>query len=497
MLKILVIRFSSLGDVVLTTPVYKNLKAALPDCQIYSAVKEDYAGVLDGNPSIDGILRLGRHESLFSFLSRVRAMKFDVLIDLHDNLRSNFISIFSGIPKKMKVRKNVFERRLFVQSKIRKEGLQKHNIERYVDAIRPLAPLARAFQPEVFPSAVSNAGLKVLILQTAFLGDAVLTTPLLGALKKAYPSCSVSLLCTPETQDVFEGNDNLDELLVMDKRGEDRSLGALLRWAKRLRGKYDIAVIPHRSFRTALLAWLAGIPKRIGFNLSEGSFLLTDKVAFEWITHDAERNMKLLEPLGISGVTPAISVKGGPVDWEALAQAHGLTLSSMWVGMNPGSVWATKRWLPERFAVVADSLIRELKCQVLIFGSEKDRPAADAVAAAMKEKPVNLCGKTTIKTLSALIERCGLFITNDSGPMHLASAAKVPVVAVFGPTTRELGFFPYGPNSVVVELDLSCRPCSLHGGHTCPLGHFKCMKDLGPEKVLEACKTLLASAQKP
>src|SRR3989344_3257185 len=138
--KILVIRFSSLGDVVLTTPVYKSLKKALPDSRVFSAVKEEYAGVLEGNPSIDGILRLGKGESLLNFLSRVRAMKFDVLVDLHDNVRSNFISLFSGIPMKLKVRKNVFERRLFVQSKIRRAGLEAQSIERYGGAIRPRAP---------------------------------------------------------------------------------------------------------------------------------------------------------------------------------------------------------------------------------------------------------------------------------------------------------------------------------------------------------------------
>lgn len=489
--KILVIRFSSLGDVVLTTPVYRNLKKALPDSQVFSAVKEEYAGVLEGNHSIDGILRLGKGESIFNFLSRVRAMKFDVLVDLHDNLRSNFISLFSGIPRRIKVRKNVFERRIFVQSKIRRPGLETHNIERYVEAIRPLAPEAAVLPPEVFPSNSSAAGLKILIIQTAFLGDAVLTTPILAALKKALPSCIVSLLCAPETRDVFTENENLDEILVMDKKGKDRSWSALWRWGKSLRGKYDIAVIPHRSFRSALLAALAGIPKRVGFANSQGRMFLTDMVAFDWKTHDAERNLRLLEALGIRGGVPSVQVNSS-ADWKALASAHGLKENVSWVGMNPGSVWATKRWLPESFAAVADTLIREMKCQVILFGSGKDRPAVEAVAAGMKETPVNLCGKTDIKVLAALIARCRLFVTNDSGPMHLAGAARVPVVAVFGPTTRELGFFPYGPKSIVVELNLPCRPCSLHGGHECPLGHFKCMKDISPEIVLKACRDFLA-----
>ncbi|OGR87384.1 MAG: lipopolysaccharide heptosyltransferase II [Elusimicrobia bacterium RIFCSPLOWO2_01_FULL_60_11] len=332
--------------------------------------------------------------------------------------------------------------------------------------------------------------MNILIIQTAFLGDAVLTTPIPSALKKAFPSCKVSLLCTPETRDVFTENKDLDEVLVMDKKGKDRSFASLWRWGKDLRGRYDIAVIPHRSFRSAFLAVLAGIPKRVGFANSQGRMFLTDLVDFDWKMHDAERNLRLLEALGIRGGVPAVLVNSS-ADWKVLASAHGLKENVPWVGMNPGSVWATKRWLPEGFAAVADALIREMKCQVILFGSEKDRPSVEAAASLMKETPVNLCGKTDLKSLAALIARCEIFITNDSGPMHLASAAGVPVAAIFGPTTRELGFFPYGPKSKVVELDMSCRPCSLHGGPVCPLGHFKCMKDLTPEMVLAACRGLL------
>lgn len=490
-LKILVIRFSSLGDVILTTPVYRNLKAAFPDSKVYSAVKAEYAGVLEGNPNIDGILALGKYESLLTFLRRVRSEKFDVLIDLHDNLRSNFIRLFSGAPEALKVRKNIFERRLFVRRKIKTAPLKLHNIDRYVEAIKPLAPQARVCPPEIFPDARSSGALRILVIQTAFLGDAVLTTPVFKALKAAIPASRITLLCTPEIKDVFSGNDNLDELLVMDKKGRDASIFAVFKWGRDLRRKYDVALIPHRSFRSALLSWLAGIPRRVGFETSQGRMFLTDSVPFDWKMHDAERNMRLLEALGITGARPALDVGKSPENLESRLEALGLSPGRPWVGMNPGSVWATKRWLPKGFAEVADRLIQEKHCQVLLFGSEKDRPAVRAVSEAMKEKPVDLCGKTDLKTLAGLIARCRLFVTNDSGPMHLASAARVPVVAIFGPTTRELGFFPYGKDSAMVEVDLPCRPCTLHGGDVCPLGHFRCMNEVDAEMVLKACRQFL------
>lgn len=499
--KILVVRLSSLGDIVLTTPVYKNLKQAFPDSQIASAVKEEYSGVLEGNPNVDRIFPLRKGESVFSFIGRIRKENFDVLIDLHNNLRSNLISLFSNIPKIYRYQKDAFERRLFVKRKIQNPRLERHNVQRYVDAVKPLVPEAQYFPPEIFPFSKGSKRppLRILIIQTAFLGDAVLTTPMVEQLKKALPQGEISLLCTPEIRDVFTGNQNLHEILVMDKRLKDRGVRALFKWGSALKGRFDMALIPHRSFRSAFLAWLAGIPKRVGFENSQGRFFLTDTASFDWAMHDSERNLKLLQVLGIRGEKPELKVypSSEPFDLEGFCRAHGLKKDLPWVGMNAGSMWKTKRWIPEGFASVADRLIEERNCQVLLFGSEKDREAVHGVTQRMKRAPVDLCGRTDLKTLSALISRCSLFVTNDSGPMHLATAAGVPVVAIFGPTTKELGFFPYGPKSAVVELNLACRPCTLHGGHACPLGHFKCMKDLTPESVLEACRKFLPQMKMP
>ncbi|MBI3012912.1 MAG: glycosyltransferase family 9 protein, partial [Elusimicrobia bacterium] len=179
--------------------------------------------------------------------------------------------------------------------------------------------------------------------------------------------------------------------------------------------------------------------------------------------------------------------------FKQFCDSHHIPEGKMLIGMNPGSMWKTKRWLPEYFAQVADTLQKERNCQIILFGSDQDKTAVRSVCSFMKSPVINLCGKTDLKTLTSLISRCSLFITNDSGPMHLASAAGVPLVAIFGPTTRELGFFPLGDKSVVVELELPCRPCSLHGGDRCPLKHFKCMRDLRPEVVLRQCRLFLQS----
>ncbi len=489
------VRFSSLGDVILATPVYQNLREQIPGCRIFAAVKRSYAGILDGNPNLDGILALEDGEGIVSFLSRVRAENFDVLIDLHGNLRSAALRYFSGIPTILRYRKAALARRLFVSRRIKNPELGHHTVDRYLEPLKTLGITPKPYPPQIFPDRLGQSGAqpKILVVQTAFLGDAVLTTPLFAALRKQYPTAKIALLCSPEIRDIFSEIKEIDETWVMDKRGKDRSLMALWSLARRLKGQFDIAVVPHRSFRSALLVFLAGIPKRIGFGNSQGAFFFTDLIPFDWGTHDAERNLKLLEALGIAAHKPELKVPSGtPFDIAAFRKEHGIKEGDFIVGMNAGSVWNTKRWLPERFAEVADGLIEERGCKVILFGAKQDQAASDAVQRGMRNPCVNLCGKTNLKTLSALIARCGLFVTNDSGPMHIATAAGVPVVAVFGPTTRELGFFPYGKNSAVVEVPLDCRPCALHGGNDCPLGHFKCMKDITSEMVLAECRKFLS-----
>ena len=180
---------------------------------------------------------------------------------------------------------------------------------------------------------------------------------------------------------------------------------------------------------------------------------------------------------------------------EKLLSSQWVSSSQLLVGINPGSSlrWPTKQWPVENFAKLCDELARR-NVRVVITGSPEESGVAEQLMGLTRNKPVNAIGKTSITELVALIRRCQVFISSDSAPMHIASAVHVPLVAIFGPTTRELGFFPYGPKSAVVELNLPCRPCSLHGGNACPLGHFKCMNDLTPEMVFNPAKNFLEQA---
>ncbi len=484
MRRILVIRLSSLGDVVLTLPVFKRLRAAYPDAHIAALVKEAYADVLKGDSAINEVITLAPVDSVWQLAKRVRGGHFDTILDLHANVRSRIVCWMSGAANVIRYRKAALARRLFVSWRFGSDALKQHTLDRYWEALRRLDPT----QGVLFDSEPS----KILVIQTAFLGDAVLTTPLLGALHERFPKSRLTVLCTPEIVDIFDRHPDVSESIIFDKRRKDRSLRARLTLMRKLKtSRYDLAIIPHRSVTSALMAYLAGIPRRIGFSASQGRWFLTDVVPFEWGVHDVDRNLALLKVFGVQNPTAELWLKPEPETAERMKtklQTAGVASTDKLVGINPGSVWATKRWLPEGFAAVADRLIRELGAKVVFIGGPKDRETMQTISSLMKEKPINWVGETTLNELVATIARCQTFLTNDSGPLHIAVASQVPTVAIFGPTTKELGFFPYGSGHQVIEKELTCRPCGLHGANKCPLGHFQCMKLITAEEVFEAVK---------
>jgi heptosyltransferase-2 len=489
--KILVIRFSSLGDVVLTIPVFKRLRTAYPDAHIAALVKEAYADILKEENAINEVITLAREGTVLELCRQIRRDQFDAVLDLHANFRSRLVCIFSGAAKVVRYHKAALARRFFVRWRFGSEALKDHTLDRYMEGVSRLLPssgIQLAAQPE-----------RILLIQTAFLGDAVLTTPLLGALHEQFPNSRLVILCTPEVKEVFEHHPAVSEMILFDKRGTERSWISKWRIIRRLKSmKFDLAIIPHRSLTSSLIAFFSGIPRRVGFSASQGRWLLTDIVPFQWGVHDVERNLALLKVFGVQNPSRDLWLKAEPETVQQINQrlrAAGVGPFDKLVGINAGSVWATKRWLPQGFAAVADRLIREAGAKVIFIGGSKDAETMRPIFSLMKEKPLNWVGETTLKELIAVIGRCQTFLTNDSGPLHIAVAARVPTVAIFGPTTRELGFFPYGEGHVVIEKDLPCRPCTLHGGARCPLEHFQCMKLISPEEVYSAVQGQLAKGR--
>ncbi len=330
---------------------------------------------------------------------------------------------------------------------------------------------------------------RILIVQTAFLGDVILSTPLIKALRELFSDSFISFLLIPETKNILENNPRIDEILIYDKR-KKKGLGSFLKVMAEIRKrKFDLAMIPHRSLRSALLAFLSGIPQRIGFNKSAGSFLFTNRVVYPNSIHEVDRNLSLLSIFKPSLTDKSPELFPSPEDFSyarRLLRDSGIGEKDKIVSVAPGSVWATKRWLPKGFAEVSDLLQSKAKAKVVFLGSEEDRVLCERVADLMKNKPVILAGKTNILQSAAIISFCRVVLSNDSAPVHIASAMKRPVVAIFGSTIPEFGFAPYGTGHTIIQKKIECRPCGIHGKAECPKKHFRCMREVTTEEVFQA-----------
>ncbi|HHS49722.1 MAG TPA: glycosyltransferase family 9 protein [candidate division Zixibacteria bacterium] len=341
--------------------------------------------------------------------------------------------------------------------------------------------------------------MKILIVQTAFIGDCVLTTPLIRRSKEAFGEDSfIAVMTTPEGAQVFDGNPHIDEIIVYDKRNDNAKLsthfGAVNDLLSR---KFDIAILPHRSFRTGIMTFMARIPERIGFEKSGGTLFYTKKVSKPMELPEPERLLELLTVLGHNPNPSTLEVFPG-AEREAkaseLLKARNID-SKAFAAIAPGSVWGTKRYPPELFAEAIRGLFAEKVVEVaVIIGSAKDSELCDEVAKKAGDGAFAIAGESDILTSAEIIRRAKVFIGNDSGPAHLAAAVGTPVVVILGPTVPSFGFVPYGENVTVLEpaIELSCRPCSPHGKTECPRGDLACMVSIFPDRVIASATSAVS-----
>jgi heptosyltransferase-2 len=338
---------------------------------------------------------------------------------------------------------------------------------------------------------------RLLIIQTAFLGDVILSTPLIKALRELFPDSFISFLLIPETKKLLENNPYLNEIIVYDKRSKKGLIHFFRMVSKIRKRKFDLAVIPHRSFRTALLSYLSRIHKRIGFDNSAGSFLFTEKVNYLANIHEIERNLSLLSDFDYHprNVNPELFPSSDDFSYaRKLLNDANIREDEKIVGIAPGSVWATKRWLPERFAEVADLLQQKAGVKVVFLGSAEDRNLCQQIVDQMKSPSVILASKTDILQSAAIISLCKVIVSNDSAPVHITSAMKRPVVAIFGSTIPEFGFAPNGGDHLIIQKKMECRPCGIHGRQKCPKKHFECMNEITTEEVYKAIVSILTTS---
>jgi len=327
---------------------------------------------------------------------------------------------------------------------------------------------------------------RILVRGTNWIGDAVLTTPALMAVRKGFPQARIALLAKPAIAELLHGHPAVDEIVLYRDPGPHAGLGGKLTLARLLRrGRYDLAMLFQNAFEAAALTALAGVPNRYGYATDGRSFLLTHRVPLTpkiRRSHQVHYYLELLRPLGIQVEPEPPTLRTTPdEDAEAIEhlRAFGVDPKKVLIGLNPGSVYGTaKRWLPERFAEVADRVAAEHGGVVLIFGGHGEEELGAALASLMAAPTVVLSGRTTVRRLMALIKQCRLFITNDTGPMHIATAFGVPTVAIFGPTDP-LTTSPFGSGHELVRHPVDCSPCLLR---ECPIDH-RCMQGISVEMV--------------
>jgi heptosyltransferase-2 len=348
-----------------------------------------------------------------------------------------------------------------------------------------------------------NPPSRILVFHTAFIGDIVLTLPLVQVLHAHLPESKISFVATPLASEVLRNHPAIYEIIPYDKKGSDRGPGGIAGMVRDLhRRRFDLAIVPHRSLRSALIPWLARIPRRIGFTTSAAPLLFTDKVRYTRERNEIGRDLDLLAPLGFLPPPDELPRLYPNEEDREIVQAlleRSVARSARWdtsrmVVVAPGSVWNTKRWPVDRFQTLCRMLIAD-GLSVALVGGPQDAELSNRLSDGLeKERVLNSVGQLSLLQSAELIRRCRVAVSNDSAPMHLAVGVGTPVVAIFGATVPAFGFAPTGPRDRIMGVEgLSCRPCGIHGGDVCPIGSFVCMNGISPDEVHRAVRSILDS----
>ncbi|MEW5744992.1 MAG: lipopolysaccharide heptosyltransferase II [Nitrospirota bacterium] len=342
-----------------------------------------------------------------------------------------------------------------------------------------------------------NTASSILVRGVNWIGDAVMTMPALWSVRKAFPDAPISLLVKPSVAPVFERDPAVDEIILY----EDcfRTAFGRFKLAYRLRKKhFSKAILLQNAFDAALLAFLAGIPERIGYDRDRRGFLLTHPVSFngeDRKIHHIAYYLTLLKAVGMPVFyqQPWIRLS---LDERRTARERLAALPRPILGINPGAAYGSaKRWLPQRFAEVAQWFIKDRGGGVVIFGGPKEAATAEEIEKLIGSEAsgvghralLSLSGRTTVRELISLIAACDVLVTNDSGPMHLGYAVGTPLVTIFGSTSPQLTG-PVGYGNRIVRKGFSCGPCF---ERTCDTGDLRCMYTITSEEVFFTVKELL------
>ncbi len=334
---------------------------------------------------------------------------------------------------------------------------------------------------------------KILVIQTAFIGDAILTLPMIQKLKTFFPKSEIDVLSIPATAEIFSASPFVNKNLILDKKGKHKSFFSLMSFIKEIKkNNYTKIYSPHRSFRTSFIVMNLGVDESYGFSTS--SFKHVYKHLVEYIPqhHEVQRNLDLIN----------FDYKD---DWKILpeinaAESVKVKINNFFDGINcgesiaaiaPGSVWATKKYPQNYFEEVIKFLL-ERSFNIFLTGSEKEKSFCESIAEKFDGGVISTAGKFTLVETIEFLKRMKILISNDSAPTHLGMCADIPVLTLYCSTIPEFGFYPYNKKSSFINLnDLYCKPCGIHGYEKCPINTFACGYELKPQLVIAKLKEMI------
>ncbi len=333
---------------------------------------------------------------------------------------------------------------------------------------------------------------KILVVNVNWLGDVIFSLPVFKALKKAYPNAFVSCLAPPRVKEILESSPDVDQIIVYDEQGFNRGLwGKLKLIAELRREKFDIAFLLHRSLTRALLVFLAGIPKRIGYDTKKRGFLLTHPIKpLTSQVHRMDSYLHVLESFGIKVEDRTYQLEVDDFfqnEIDYFLGNQGVQANDFLVVVNSGGNWDLKRWPKENFAQLIKRLVHDFKAKVVIPGGKKDVTLAQEISDLSQVHPIILAGETGIKQLLALMKRSQLVISGDTGPLHLASSVGTRVIGLFGPTRPETTGVRGRAKFTSLQKDVGCNrePCYYLA---CP--HNVCMQSITVEDVIKEVRRI-------
>src|SRR3990172_8753033 len=335
---------------------------------------------------------------------------------------------------------------------------------------------------------------RILVIQTAFPGDAILTIPMLQKLKEKNTGSQIDVLAIPSTEEIFSASEYVDRVIIIDKKKKHKGIRGLNKFIKTLKkNSYTKIYSPHRSFRSAYITVKLGVKESYGFDNSSLKYAYNHTIKYEPLRHEVQRNLALVGEIVEDNrwkILPEVRT-----DEEVKNRINNLLLSNKiednFITLAPGSVWETKRYPKENYIELIKLLVGRNENVILIGGNE-DQQLCDEIVFGFGDNVKNFSGELSITDTIFLLKKTRILITNDSAPTHMGMCADIPVLTIYCSTVPEFGFYPYNTKSRFLSYDeLKCKPCGIHGYRQCPVKTFECGNKLSPEDVFREVRKIV------